>query len=76
MDRRVTSWLWLLPGLGCCALTVPAGFFWILIASDEAQAAKPFQVAAMGFALGGLILLALGVAKIAARYRASRDPYS
>ena len=76
MNRRTTSWLWLLPGLGCCALTVPSVFFWILIASDEAQAAKPFQLAAMGFALAGVVLLALGVAKVASAYLASRAPDS
>ena len=48
------SLLWLLPGLLCLVAAVPTGLVAIVIGSDEALAARPYQVAAGGLVLGGL----------------------
>ena len=60
--RRYGSLLWLLPGLLCLFAAVPTGLLAILIGSDEALAARPYQVAAVALFFGGLLLTALALA--------------
>lgn len=56
--------LWLLPGLLCLLAAVPTGLAAILIASDEARAARPLQVAACGLVFGGGSLTTLATARV------------
>lgn len=75
MQRRWTSWFWLVPGLACWAAMVPTAFFALLVMSDEAHASMPIQLAALGLGLAGALLLSAGIARVVWTYgRTSREP--
>lgn len=71
-QRPHRALLWLLPGLLCGLPVLPLGFVAILVGSDEALAARQLQGAACGFAFAGLVLFALGAARVVYVYARNR----
>lgn len=66
------SLLWLAPGLLCLVAALPTGLAAILIASDEAYASRPYQLATCGLLFGGLLLTTLALARVVFAFSSRR----